>query len=884
MRRFEIAPRCLVKSLSPASLWLLPALGLAWGCANQRTLEHEPASGTQALELRAQPRSENVAEVEIENPSDFARADAPIYLSYYDLGLAPSDPRLGDLSAVVRGASVPMQHVDEDADGAKDGILALVQLEPSERLMVSVSVDRAAPKDFPKRTQAEMAVKVGGEWKPREKDPKLKEYVGGTFQNVQQFTPPPEHTDHSYLIRYEGPGIESDKVGYRIYLDERNGFDIFGKKTPEPVLGRVGLDGYESYHHMADWGMDILKVGLTLGAGGFGSYDGKKIGLVSSVKGWDARVVENGPVYSSFGIKYKQWEVRGKRLDVSANFSMQAGSRRVHTRITLSDGLPELAVGVVKHEGTELLVGSANIPGKGYTYVGSWGKQSLNGDQLGMAVLFERGALVVPPAKPTAGAASAGSKGSAGGMARDRTAPATLAPDKVAVLDEPENYAVLLEPVGTEVTYDFLAAWEGEPGGIKSRDEFQKYLEREAEVLGMPPRQRLKTALSQKSKVFPLTAASARDWAKKLADSELERKTLSYRFDGWDRNRGRKPKFEYDVVGLQPLAYEELNRIAPDPRYAAVVEQVTGSYVTEEGNIREYDEYDYNIDSVAPGRNLLSLFASTGQEKYKKAASLLRRQLEAHPKTSEGAFWHKKRYPWQLWLDGVYMGMPFLARYSAMFEEGKSLDEVVNEFVVSRRHLRDPKTGLYAHAWDEKKEQSWADPETGLSKQRWGRGLGWFSMAVVDVLDHIPEADQKHRAPLLEIVSELAPALLAFQDKATRTWWQIMDQPQATGNYRESTASAMFTYFLAKAVRKGYLPSSYKQAAVEAYQGAIDEFITVHPDGKISMTNQCLVAGLGYGRDGSYRYYMSEPVWKNDPKGNGPFILAGVELYRLLGS
>jgi rhamnogalacturonyl hydrolase YesR len=254
-----------------------------------------------------------------------------------------------------------------------------------------------------------------------------------------------------------------------------------------------------------------------------------------------------------------------------------------------------------------------------------------------------------------------------------------------------------------------------------------------------------------------------------------------------------------------------------------------------------------------------------------------------HPRTSEGAFWHKKRYPSQLWLDGVYMAMPFLARYSAMFEQGKSYDEVVKEFVLARKHLRNPDTGLYFHAWDETKKQEWADPKTGKSKFYWGRGLGWFSMAVLDVLDVLPEADQKRRAPLLEIVKELGPALKKFQDPATGTWWQIMDRPDAPGNYRESTSSAMFTYFFAKATRKGYLDPSYKSVATVGFDGLVKEFVTVHADGKISMTNQCLVGGLGFGRDGSYKYYMSEPVAENDPKGNGPFILAGVELYRLLG-
>jgi rhamnogalacturonyl hydrolase YesR len=261
---------------------------------------------------------------------------------------------------------------------------------------------------------------------------------------------------------------------------------------------------------------------------------------------------------------------------------------------------------------------------------------------------------------------------------------------------------------------------------------------------------------------------------------------------------------------------------------------------------------------------------------------VLRRQLAAHPRTSEGAFWHKKRYPGQLWLDGVYMGMPFLAHYSVLYEDGKSLPQAVEEFVVSRRHLRDEKTGLYYHAWDEKKAQSWADPATGRSGLFWARGLGWFSMALVDVLDHIPESQPELRKPLLDMVAELAPALLKARDAETRTWWQIMDRPGAPGNYRESTASAMFSYFLAKAARKGYLPKEYRQAAVETFQGLVDEFMLVNADGTVSMHNQCLVAGLGNGRDGSYRYYMSEPIWKDDPKGNGPFILAGVEVSRLL--
>jgi rhamnogalacturonyl hydrolase YesR len=228
------------------------------------------------------------------------------------------------------------------------------------------------------------------------------------------------------------------------------------------------------------------------------------------------------------------------------------------------------------------------------------------------------------------------------------------------------------------------------------------------------------------------------------------------------------------------------------------------------------------------------------------------------------------------------MAMPFLAHYSRSFENGRSFDEVVNEFRVTREHLRDPRTGLYVHAWDELKKQRWANPATGLSSLYWGRGLGWFAMALVDVLDHIPPDDSLHREPLLAMVRELAPALAAVQDPASGAWWQILDQPQAPGNYLESSSSAMFTYFLAKATRRGYLPDTFRPLASSAFDSLVHEFIRVYPDGKVSLTNQCLVAGLGYGRDGSYRYYMSEPISKDDPKATGPFILAGVEVARLL--
>ncbi|MGW8367348.1 MAG: glycoside hydrolase family 88/105 protein, partial [Gammaproteobacteria bacterium] len=304
------------------------------------------------------------------------------------------------------------------------------------------------------------------------------------------------------------------------------------------------------------------------------------------------------------------------------------------------------------------------------------------------------------------------------------------------------------------------------------------------------------------------------------------------------------------------------------------------SYVTEDGEIRTYDASLYNIDHVNSGKMLLRYIERYGDDRYRKAADAIRAQLEEHPRTSEGAFWHKQRYPWQLWLDGVYMGMPFLAHYSQIAGDAHGIEEAVNEFLITRRHLRDEETGLYLHAWDENAQQVWADPETGLSKYFWSRGMGWYAMALVDILDFVPADRDDLRQPLIAMIGELADALLAH--RADGVWYQVTDRPEATGNYPEASGSSMFVYMLAKAVNEGYLDNSYREAAADAYASVVREFVAVNRGGTVSLKNVCQVAGLGYGRDGSYGYYMSEPVISNDPKGVGPFIMAGVQISKML--
>lgn len=784
---------------------------------------------------------DHIANLSVSNPSTFARNEQTLLLPFSDLGVTADQANA--LVAVGGNNTLASQLIDHSGDGSKDSLLLQFDLAAAATQQLQIVNDSARfnAQQLAKRTQAEISHKTGGQWQDSK-------YIGGEFQNVTELTPPAQYTDHSEWIRYEGPGIESDKVGYRIYLDWRNGFDVFGNKTGKPVLHQVGLDGYKSYHEMADWGMDLLKVGKSLGAGGFGYWDGEKVQLVSKLSGHSAKVIENGALYSALQIQYKDWQIAGKTTQLTANLSMTAGSRLVHTRLSLSEPLDNIAIGLVKLPNTKLLQGKQDIPGHSWTYLATWGEQTLTGgnDKLGMAIVYKHGA------------------------------------NKQLTADEHSHVAVM-QPSGTQLEYYFLSAWDGEPGGIKTEAEFVAYLEQTVEQLTLTPRLTLKTALSQQQKAGALTAKTALDWSERLAASEMTRQTPFYAYGGWDNERQRPSKWEY-TTGLQLQAYDDLLKLRPNPQWQQVLSDVIDSFITSDGDIRTYKISNYNIDSLNSGNMLLREYQRNPKPQYKQALDLLRKQLSEHPRTSEGAFWHKQIYPHQLWLDGVYMGMPFLANYSKAFEQGHAFDEVVKEFTISRDKLRDPDTGLYYHAWDEARAQDWADKDTGLASQFWGRGLGWLAMALVDVLEIIPAEQTELRQPLLDMSAELAAALVKVQDAQTGTWFQILDKPTAVGNYLESSASSMFTYFFAKGVNNGYLDARYKDTAIKAYQGLIDEFILVHPDNSVSLVNTCQVAGLGFGRDGSYEYYMSEPVFRNDAKANGPFIMAGVQMAKLLGT
>jgi len=361
-------------------------------------------------------------------------------------------------------------------------------------------------------------------------------------------------------------------------------------------------------------------------------------------------------------------------------------------------------------------------------------------------------------------------------------------------------------------------------------------------------------------------------WSERLAQTLMKKHPNAYQID-----EKKEPKWDY-VHGLVMSSFEQLYKKTNNQAYYDYIKGYYDSTINSDGSIPTYKIENYNIDMLAAGNALFYIYEKTNDGKYLKALQTLRSQLDKHPRTSEGGFWHKKVYPNQMWLDGLYMGSPFYAQYTSKFENGKNFDDIAKQFEVIQKHLVDSKTGLLYHGWDESKEMGWANKETGLSPNFWSRSLGWYAMALVDVLDFMPENHPKQKE-LVGYLNQLAPALVK-QQHASGLWYQVTDQGNRAGNYLEASGTAMFAYSFAKGANKGYLPKEYKKIAEKAFDGMTKNLVKVTPEGYVIITEACAVAGLGgkpY-RDGSYEYYINERKQDNDPKATGPFILAALEL------
>ena len=350
-----------------------------------------------------------------------------------------------------------------------------------------------------------------------------------------------------------------------------------------------------------------------------------------------------------------------------------------------------------------------------------------------------------------------------------------------------------------------------------------------------------------------------------------------------EKVRQGKPSSWNYIDGCMITALLALAEITGEEAYFDFSERYVDWFVDFDGGIRSYDPEKFNLDDINEGRVLFPLYARTGKEKYKKAAGLLYRQLERQPRTAEGNFWHKAIYPNQVWLDGIYMAQPFYALYERDFAAGDYTD-ILRQIETVRARMYDKDKCLYYHGYDASRSIFWADPETGCSKNFWLRSIGWFAVALADLAEILPEGAE--RARLCALFGELMEGVRRYADAETGLYWQVVDQGGREGNYLETSGSSMLAYAMLKGARLGVLPKEYAAQGEKTFRGIVDKQLSF-TDGTLNLGGICLVAGLGpesdRRRDGSYAYYISEPVVENDAKGVAPFMLCYTEIKRLEG-
>ncbi len=362
------------------------------------------------------------------------------------------------------------------------------------------------------------------------------------------------------------------------------------------------------------------------------------------------------------------------------------------------------------------------------------------------------------------------------------------------------------------------------------------------------------------------TSHHLNNWAARMVESTIARYPAETAL--WHYEHGLVVKAILDAG----LYYQE-------DSFLRFVKNWVDRFIKPDGSIDTYQKEEFNLDLINPGKLLFYFHNKTREARYKKALELLRSQLQDQPRTESNGLWHKKIYPYQMWLDGIYMAGPFLAEYATVFSQPSDFDDIAHQILLIESHTRDDQTGLLYHAWDERHAQPWANPSNGQSPHFWGRALGWFEMALIDIFDFFPVGHPSYPA-LADIFRNVGNALLKYQHPQTGMWYQIVNLGDRQGNYLESSASCMLTYAFAKGVRKGLLPEGFLDAARRAYRGILEYQISVDAQGSVNLANTCGGAGLGgipY-RDGSFAYYVGEKIITNDFKGVGPFILAAMEM------
>jgi unsaturated rhamnogalacturonyl hydrolase len=633
--------------------------------------------------------------------------------------------------------------------------------------------------------------------------------------------------------RHDDFAWENDHIAHRMYgtgLETwaqepltSSGVDIWVKRTPRLVVN----DWYQAddYHRDNGDGGDFYSVGPSRGCGGVGIWDGKELHVSRNFVA--SRVLANGPIRLIFELDYAPWDAGGGvKISETMRVITDAGQHfdrfQSSFKITGKPAGLTLGIGIAKHSG------GVFEDDKQAGVLRSWEPYAGDNGHVGCAVLS------VSP--------------SAAGRAETKS----------------DRLLLTALPTAAPVTYLAGTGWD-KGGDVPDSAAWAARVSTAESELQKP----VLLSLTVKSTGAPHGAALR--WSERAAHALIEQNP-----------NGLTDKWEYDS-GLVLKGMLALGLKTKDPRYFAYVKLTVDRLLDETGKIKGYHAQEHNLDAINMGKVLFPLLANSTDEKdrarYQHALSSLREQLKQQPRTRDGGFWHKQIYPHQMWLDGIYMASPFLAQYGLTFAEPSALDDAAEQALLAEEHLSDPKTGLLYHGWDESRAERWANHKTGTSSQFWGRSVGWYAMALVDLLELLPEHHPK-RAPLLAVFQRLSRAIVSVQDKPTGVWWQVLDAPGREKNYREASASSMFVYALAKAARLGIIGRAQFEPAIErGSRGLLEQFASFDAHEQLHLKNICKVAGLGGDpyRDGSYAYYTSTEISDTDPKGLGAFLLATAE-------
>lgn len=626
---------------------------------------------------------------------------------------------------------------------------------------------------------------------------------------------------------------ENDRIAFRMYGKSlevetvSSGIDVWVKRVPYPIIDKWYAAGDAAYHTDSGEGLDFYSVGTTRGCGGSGIWNGQTLEVSKNFR--SARVLAGGPIRFQFELTYDAITSHGVSITESKRISLDAGQNfnRIECLYqTTGRQRIQFAAGVAIHKDWTGSAASDREQG----WLSRW-ETSPDQGGLGCAVIFE---------------------------------PKSLQEFREL---EADHLAICSATTGQPVRYYAGAGWS-KSGPFSTQEKWHAYVQQCAQNLQAP----LTITWLTSAADYVARNGEPKSWARLTAASVMKTYPNPADMDvygkGWTYTNG------YFLHGLYRLWEKE--KKADDLSF---IKKWLDAFIDENGKLapQEYKPEEFKLDDIEAGKVALLMFQNSADKRYLAACEQLLEQLQKQPKTSDGGYWHKRVYPWQMWLDGVYMGDAFAMQYAAALRQPKYFDEAVRQIELIACHTRDGKTGLFYHGWDEKKNPVWADPVSGASPCFWGRAIGWYAMALVDGLDALP-SQHPARVRLLTLLQELSASLIKYQDKSG-LWYQVVDRGQEPDNWHETSCSAMFCYTLARGVHQGYLQPRYLKNAQNAFKGLCDHHVFFDDQGLLYLTGTVKIGTLNFASSkGDYHYYVNTDCRINDFKGVAAFLFAALEL------